>query len=283
MPRVALIPTLLTLVAFAANSLLCRAALGPRLIDAAGFTAIRIASGAMLLCLLVGRRGDVRSFGSWRGAAALTGYAFLFSWAYMRIPAGVGALVMFAAVQLTMFAWAAREGHRPTGRQAVGAGVALAGLAWLTLPGSEAPDLLGTLLMVASGVGWGAYSLIGRGSSRPVADTAGNFVRALVPVLLIAGAAMLVSPPRATPAGVLLAVASGALASGLGYVCWYTVLPQLGAARAAVIQLAVPVLASFGGIALLGEVLTVRLVIASVAVLGGVALATFRGARGSPR
>ncbi len=262
--------TAATLVCFAANSLLCRAALRPRLVDAATFTSIRLVSGgAALSLILVARRRARPSGGSLGSALALFAYAATFSLAYLRIGAGVGALLLFAAVQVTMVGWSVARGAHPTRAQWVGIAVALSGLAYLALPGASAPDPAGAGLMIAAGVGWGVYSLRGRSARDPVATNADNFLRAL-PAALALNVALL--PASATRTGVLLAVASGALASGGGYALWYAVVPALGATRAAAVQLAVPALAGLGATLFLGERLTVRIAVAGAAILAGIAL-----------
>jgi drug/metabolite transporter (DMT)-like permease len=263
--------TLASLVCFAANSLLCRAALRPGLIDPATFTSVRLASGAAVLGLVLAASRRVRpSGGSSASALALFLYAAAFSLAYVRIGAGVGALLLFAAVQVTMVGWSALRGTRPSRRQAFGIGVALAGLGSLSLAGASAPDPLGAGLMLGAGAAWGAYSLRGRSTRDPLAITASNFLLS-VPLTLAFTA---VSLPSAsfTLSGIGLAAASGALASGGGYSLWYAVVPSLGATRAAAVQLAVPVLAGLGATALLGERLTPRLAVAAGAILGGIAL-----------
>jgi len=261
--------TSLALVGFAANSLLCRAALGARDIDAASFTALRIASGALVLAALARRAPRT---GSWASAAALFGYAAAFSFAYLRLTAATGALILFALVQATMIAVGMYRGERPRVLEWLGLALAAGGLVALTLPGLAAPDPLGALLMAGAGVAWGIYSLRGRGASNPLAATADNFARA-VPF----AAALLVAIPIAggtiTPRGALLATASGAIASGIGYSLWYAALPYMRATRAAIVQLSVPVLAAFGAVATLGEVISLRLAGATAAIVGGVLIA----------
>lgn len=277
-PALALALTAGTLVFFAANSLLARAALGSDLVDPATFTSVRLASGAASLALIAAVRGGSRPRGAgWGPALALFAYAAAFSLAYVRIRAGTGALLLFASVQATMIGWSVWRGARPTPLQWAGVGIALAGVAWLTLPGADAPDLVGALLMAAAGAAWGAYTLFGRSGRDPVADTAGNFLRATA---LTAGLSLLLAGrARATPAGIGLAAASGALASGVGYSLWYTVVPRLGATRAAAVQLAVPILAAAAAVAVLGEPFTARLGVAGLATLAGIALALLGGAR----
>ena len=270
-PRAALFAAA-ALTGFAANSLLCRTALRPGLIDAASFTAVRLASGALVLLLLAApglRAAPVRP-GSWGSAAALFGYAIAFSYAYLRIGAGAGALLLFGSVQVTMLIAGWKGGERLAPRAALGLGLALLGLVMLVLPGLTAPDPFGAALMAAAGVAWGVYSLRGRGASRPLLETAGNFARS-VPLLALLLPAL--PAAHASPRGLALAALSGALASGVGYSFWYAALPSLGALRAAVVQLSVPVLAAAGAALLLGEDVTARLVLCSAAILGGVALA----------
>jgi drug/metabolite transporter (DMT)-like permease len=262
-----------TLVCFAANSVLCRAALAPRLVDPATFTSVRLVSGAAALALLVAVRRRARPSGGTLGSAlALFLYAAAFSLAYVRIGAGVGALLLFTAVQVTMVGWTALRGARPGAVQVGGVALALAGLAWLVLPSATAPDPAGAALMLGAGVAWGAYSLRGRAAAGrdPLAITASNFVLA-VP-LAAALSAGLARQASATPAGIALAAASGGLASGGGYSLWYAVVPTLGATRAAAVQLAVPVLAGLGATAFLGEHLTARIAVAGAAILAGIAL-----------
>jgi drug/metabolite transporter (DMT)-like permease len=276
--------TVLALVGFAANSLLCRAALGGggRLIDAASFTTVRLVSGALVLGLLLRLRGGAERRGSWGSALALFAYAAGFSLAYVRIPAGVGALVLFGCVQATMLGTGIFRGERPRPLEWAGLVLALGGLVALTAPGVSAPDALGAALMAGAGVAWGVYSLRGRGSTNPLAVTADNFLRSVPLTLGLSVLGLLVEgTPRATPAGLGLAVASGALASGVGYSLWYAALPHLSATRAAIVQLSVPVLAAAGGVLLLGETLSVRLVGAGSALLCGILLA-LRARRKTP-
>jgi drug/metabolite transporter (DMT)-like permease len=266
--------TCATLTCFAANSLLCRLALGPRAIDAASFTAVRVAAGAAALALLVRldpAARQARGAGSWGSAAALFAYAILFSLAYLRIGAGVGALILFGAVQATMIGGGLLKRERPGAAEWLGLAVALAGLVVLTAPGRQAPDALGAASMGAAGIAWGVYSLRGRGVQSPLAATAGNFARS-VP-FAAAALAIGASQMHAAPRGILLAVASGAVASGMGYTIWYEALRGLSATRAAIVQLAVPVLAAAAAVPLLGERITLRLVGAGALVLGGIALA----------
>lgn len=264
--------TSLAMLAFAANSLLCRLALKPGLIDPASCVSLRLASGAAVLWLLLRARGSGRGRGGdWYSAAALFIYAAAFSFAYVSLGIGVGALLLFGAVQATMLLAGYRKGERTASAQAFGLSLALVGLVCLVLPGLSAPDHLGAALMAAAGIAWGIYSLRGRGAGDPLRTTAGNFVLA-APLALMFNLLFL---PRlhVTPLGVLYALTSGAVTSGLGYVVWYAALKGLTATRAAIVQLSVPVIAAFAGVLLLDETVTARLLISSCAILGGVALA----------
>lgn len=263
--------TALTMLAFAANSLLCREALASGDIGALTFTLIRIASGAVALgVLLLLKFRSLSIGGSWLSAAALFGYAAAFSLAYISLSAGTGALLLFGSVQVTMIVYGLSTGERLNRRQLAGVMAAAAGLVWLLLPGIESPPLLGAILMLGAGFSWGVYSLLGRGAKEPTVATAGNFIRAVpfaLLLFLVAGTGEHVSS-----AGVAYAVASGALASGMGYALWYAVLPALQSTTAATVQLSVPVIAAFGGLLLLNEPVTLRFGLASIAVLGGIAV-----------
>jgi drug/metabolite transporter (DMT)-like permease len=259
------------MTAFAGNSLLCRLALRNTRIDAASFTLIRIVSGAVALWLIVRVRGrSIGKTGSWISAAALFAYAAGFSFAYLSLPAGTGALLLFGAVQATMIIWALRSGERLSARQRLGLALALAGLVALVFPGLSAPPLGGSILMFGAGIAWGVYSLRGKRAGDPVSATAGNFSRA-VPMAAALSLAFL-PWTNLDRAGIAYAVLSGAIASGVGYAIWYTALPSLRAASAASVQLIVPVLAAAGGILFLRETITLRFLAASFAVLGGIAL-----------
>ncbi|GAA0684707.1 DMT family transporter [Marinobacterium maritimum] len=263
--------TTLAMIAFAGNSLLCRLALRETEIDAASFTLVRLFSGALVLWLLVQMRNrKVSGNGSWPSALALFIYAAGFSYAYISLDAGIGALLLFGAVQATMISYGLWQGERFTRGQLLGLTLALGGLVGLLLPGLSAPPLIGSLLMLAAGIAWGVYSLRGRGAGDPTQVTAGNFIRA-VPVALVLSLVTLSGASFDIP-GIGYAVASGALASGMGYAIWYTALPLLKATNAATVQLSVPVIAAAGGVLLLGEVMSLRLVLASLAILGGIAL-----------
>ena len=263
--------TTLAMMAFASNSLLCRVALDHTGIDAASFTTIRLISGAIMLWLVVRTRGGtVGGRGNGLSALALFAYAAGFSYAYVSLPAATGALLLFGAVQATMIGYGLWAGERLLKLQLAGLLLAFGGLVGLLLPGLSAPPLSGSVLMLGAGVAWGIYSLRGKGVDDPVRVTAGNFLRA-VPVAAVLSLLMLNGTSLDT-AGFWYAVSSGALASGLGYAIWYTALPALKATNAATVQLSVPVIAALGGIVFLGEVVTLRLVLASVAILGGIAL-----------
>jgi drug/metabolite transporter (DMT)-like permease len=270
--------TTATMIAFAANSLLCRAALRGGAIDAPSFTAIRLISGAVVLVAITQARrrpADARSHGSWRSAIALGLYAIAFSYAYLRLGAGAGALLLFGSVQLTMIGGGLLRGERPSPRQWVGLAVAATGMVVINLPSLDAPPLSFAALMIGAGVGWGVYSLGGRGAVRPIVATAGNFVRCLPFAAVFAAIAIAVTA-QVTARGVVLAVISGAITSGLGYCVWYAVLPSLGAARGAIVQLSVPVIAAVGAIVLLDEPLRSHLAIGGGIILGGLALALWR-------
>ena len=263
------------MIAFASNSLLCRAALKETSIDAASFTFVRIFSGAVTLWLVINVRRSSRANyprvgGNWISALALFVYAAAFSFAYIDIAAGTGALLLFGSVQATMILWGLHKGESVRAVQIVGLIVAMIGLVVLLFPGFSAPPLFGSILMLGAGMAWGIYSVRGKREKNPASVTAGNFVRA-VP---FAAAVSIIFVPRIhfDSAGVAYAIISGAITSGLGYILWYAALPRLKAASAASVQLTVPVLAATGGILLLGETLTLRYILASVAILGGIAL-----------
>ena len=273
--------TAFTLVAFAANSLLCRMALGGDLIDPVTFTTLRLGSGAAILLPLsrlvaevppAGSGGEKRGLqGTWGSGLALFLYAIAFSLAYLSLDAGMGALILFGAVQATMIGAGLRSGERPHPVQWLGLAIALGGLVYLVSPGLAAPDPLGASLMFISGIAWGAYSVRGKGEAAPVSATTGNFVRT-IPMVAVASA-LAFSWIRAEKAGVILALVSGTITSGLGYVLWYKVLRSLTTTRASILQLLVPVLAAFGGVVFLSERVSTRLAIASALILGGVATA----------
>ena len=271
--------TVLALLAFAGNSLLCRAALRQTSVDPATFTAVRIASGALALGLLAAWRrrqqsqATVRGAGSWRAAIALLAYAASFSYAYLSLSASTGALLLFGSVQATMIGWGFWRGERLRVVQGLGLVIASGGLLTLLWPGLSAPPWQGTLLMTVAGVAWGAYSLLGRGAGDPLMVTAGNFRRAAWPAIVLALPAIAQASQGVDAAGLGLALASGALTSGIGYAIWYAALPHLKATQAATAQLGVPVIASLAAVPLLGESMTARLVFATLAVVCGIALA----------
>jgi drug/metabolite transporter (DMT)-like permease len=270
------------LAGFAANSLLCRLALGSGSIDAATFTAVRLGSGAVALVVLAAaaRRGSAwRALGSWVSAVALFAYAITFSFAYLRLSAGTGALLLFGAVQVTMIGAGLRRGERPPKLEWLGLVVAFGGLVVLTFPGQSAPDPIGAALMLAAGVAWGVYSLRGRGTVDPLSATAGHFVRTLPLAAAAVGLMSVGQEPHASSRGLLLAVASGSLASGIGYSLWYAALPSLTATSAAVLQLAVPVLAAVGGVVLLGETMTLRAWLSGAAIVAGILIAILAAKR----
>jgi drug/metabolite transporter (DMT)-like permease len=266
--------TAMALVAFATNSLLCRFALGEAQVDAASFTSLRLLSGALTLwviALISGRYNGRGRAGSWGSAAMLFLYAVAFSFAYLTLDVGTGALILFGSVQATMIVAGFIEGHRPQALEWIGMICASCGLIYLVSPGLSAPAPFGSMLMAAAGIAWGIYSLRGRGSGDPVASTAGNFVRAAPFALLVS--LILLADLDITARGACLAVLSGALASGMGYVVWYAALKDLTTTRAAIVQLAVPVLAASGGVLFLSEVVTDRLLVSGIVILGGVVLA----------
>ena len=260
--------TALAMAAFAGNSLLCRLALQHTAIDPASFTTARLISGALVLWALVRWRGQ-RPAGDWWSATALFVYAAAFSYAYLSLSAGTGALLLFGAVQATMLGWGLWRGQRLRLGQTAGLMLAMGGLVALLWPGVTAPPAVGALLMIAAGVAWGVYSLRGRGACDPTAVTAGNFVRAAV----LAGPLALAALPWAQvdAAGLLWALCSGAVTSGLGYAVWYTALKGLHPTSSASVQLSVPVLTALGGVAFLSEPLTLHLTLCSAAILGGIA------------
>jgi drug/metabolite transporter (DMT)-like permease len=277
-----LVLTLIAMLAFAANSILCRLALADGSIDPASFGSLRLVSGALMLVLILRLRGRPAAAPGrldWWAAATLFAYVAFFSFAYLSLAAGTGALILFGAVQLTMLAAGWRGGESFGAAGWTGFALAAGGLVWLVLPGVTAPPLLGAVLMALAGVAWGIYSLRGRGVADPLAASASNFLRAASLALLLS--LILALQAHADPRGAALAVASGAITSGLGYVVWYAALPGLSALRAATVQLSVPPLAAVGGVLFLAEPVTPRLAGASIAILGGIALVLAR--RRQPR
>lgn len=270
--------TAVTLIAFAANSLLCRMALGGHLIDPVSFTTIRLVSGALALITISRVFGESKMpqkiKGSWGSGLALFAYAAAFSLSYVSLSTGIGALILFGSVQMTMIGAALKSGEKIGPMQWVGSVAAICGLIYLVLPGISAPDPLGAILMCVSGIAWGVYSIRGKGVSSPVTMTAGNFTRS-APMAVIASVVAFSSVHLIT-FGILLALISGVVTSGLGYVLWYKTLRSLTTTQASVVQLVVPVLAAFGGVAFLSEQVSARLIVASAMILGGVALAVVK-------
>lgn len=256
------------------NSVLCRLALGHAAIDAASFSTVRLASGAVVLLLITAASKRNLSFVSssnWISAALLFLYAVAFSLAYINLSAATGALILFGSVQATMLTVALLSGERPNPPEWLGLFIALAGLVYLVSPGLTAPSLVNSLLMALAGISWGFYSLRGRGTRDPLADTTNNFIRALP--LAIVVSIIMKGFFHLSSTGIIYAVLSGALTSGVGYVIWYAALKELTATRAAMVQLAVPVLAAAGGVIILSERISLRLLLSAVMVLGGVGLA----------
>lgn len=272
--------TTLTMIAFASNSVLNRLALGQNTIDAASYTTIRLVSGAVALFVIASlQRKDEQPIlrGSWISAAFLFLYAITFSFAYLSLTAGTGALILFGSVQITMIIAALSGGERPHMLEWIGLFLALGGLVYLVSPGLAAPSPLGSVLMTMAGIAWGFYSIRGRGSQNPLADTAGNFVYAVPMILLIRSVSL--SNIHVSTNGILLATLSGALASGVGYVIWYAALRGLTTIRAAIVQLSVPVIAAWSGVMFLAENVSIRLFVAGVSILGGIVLAVFSRAK----
>lgn len=263
--------TSLAMIAFAGNSLLCRLALKNTGIDPASFTSIRLISGAIMLCLITGiQRKKVTGAGNWLSAFALFIYAAAFSFAYLQLSAATGALLLFAAVQATMLGYGFWTGERLQIIQIIGLVMALTGLLILLLPGVSAPSLSNSLLMISAGIAWGIYSLRGKTASDATLATAGNFLRASVFAIVLS--VIMLESKSLDKAGIGYAICSGALTSGIGYAIWYAALPSLKAATAATVQLSVPVITAMGAIVLLDEAISLRIVLASVTILGGIAL-----------
>lgn len=262
--------TVLALLAFAGNSLLARVALKQTNIDPASYTSIRLISGAVMLWLLTRVTGRSQIAGNWLSALALFVYGAGFSFAYTNLSAGTGALLLFGAVQTTMIGYGLWRGERLSNTQWLGLALALAGLIGLMLPGLAAPPLLASILMLAAGIAWGAYSLRGKGASDPILVTTGNFLRAAP--FAVALSLIFVNRANLGGNGFWYAIVSGVLTSAIGYAIWYAALPHLKATTAATLQLSVPILAALGGIAFLSEPPNLRLVLAAVVILGGIAL-----------
>ncbi len=266
------------MLAFASNSLLCRIALRETAIDAASFTSIRLVSGALILAAILLLHGvRLAAGGSWPMAAMLFAYAAFFSFAYRDLTAATGALLLFGSVQLGMLGFGLATGERLGGIKRTGFALALGGLVYLLLPGLAAPPLLAATLMIAAGGAWAVYSILGKKSGDPTAATGGNFLRA-VPFAIALSLAAAMGGTTVDGTGVLYAVLSGAVTSGLGYVLWYAVLPALQATTAATVQLSVPAIAALGGALLLAEPITERVILASVAILGGIAVVILKKA-----
>lgn len=266
--------TALAMIAFASNSLLNRLALGQNTIDAISYTTMRLISGAVMLFILVNlqRKTETpRLRGSWISAAFLFLYATTFSFAYLSLSTGTGALTLFGSVQVTMIVVALRSGERPHVMEWLGLFLALGGLVYLVFPGLTAPSPLGSALMTIAGIAWAFYTLRGRGSQNPLGNTAGNFVYSIPMVLAILLFSL--KSVHLSADGVLYAALSGALASGVGYVIWYAALLGLTTTRAATVQLSVPVIAAWSGVVFLGENVSIRLLVAGILILGGIALA----------
>lgn len=273
--------TSLAMIAFAANSVLGRIGLVETEIGAGSFALIRLISGAVTLagiCALLSKRLS----GSLKGGLSLLIYAGFFSFAYIALPAGMGAIILFAMVQITMLGWGLSRGERLSVQQWIGFVIAVAALLWLISPSFNAPPLWAIIAMAIAGIGWGAYSLLGRGASDPTSTTTGNFIWASVLALPLFGLTLLVQPEPMPPMdGIALAIASGSITSGLGYVVWYQALKGLTATRAGIAQLTVPAIAAFGGVIFLAEPITLRFALSTMAILGGVALAVLTLKAGS--
>ncbi|HVP61329.1 MAG TPA: DMT family transporter [Myxococcaceae bacterium] len=268
-----LLLTAVAMVCFAGNSLLCRLALRNAAIDPASFTAVRLGSAALVMTVLARLGGQGRAqAGGWTSAAVLFVYAIAFSLAYVQVGAGLGALLLFGAVQLTMVGWGLVKGERPGTSEWAGLALAILGLLLLTHPSVSGSPLKGIALMLLAGVGWGIYSLRGRRAADPLQTTAANFARTVPLVAVMVAISFLVERPHLSPTGVAAGVASGAVTSGIGYVIWYRALSSLTALQAATVQLTVPVLAAAGGVLFLGERVTLELVGAAALILGGLAV-----------
>jgi len=265
--------TALALTAFAANSVLCRLALGEGTIDASSFTIVRLLSGVVVLFLLIKlfkTKDEVSVGGNWTASFMLFIYAVTFSFAYITLDTGTGALILFGSVQITMILISVISGTRLHISEWTGLVLAFMGFVYLILPGVSAPSLTGFILMSLSGIAWGSYTLMGRGSKNPMQNTASNFFRT-IPLIIILGI-VTISQVQISFEGILLAVLSGALASGIGYTIWYIALGGLSSTQAAVLQLLVPVIAAIGGVVFVSEEITYRLVISATIILTGILL-----------
>ena len=267
-----LLLTALAMLAFAANSIFCRMALGEATIDAASFSSIRLLSGALTLgaILFYRQRGFARGSVNILSTLMLFVYAICFSFSYIRLATGSGALILFGTVQLTMILYGLYKGERPGKLAWLGIAAAFSGMVYLLMPSVTAPPLFSSLLMVIAGLAWGGYTLRGKGSRQPLANTAWNFIGTLPLVLLTE--IFFFSQSRLSTEGITLAILSGSLASGIGYAIWYRALPQLSPTHAATVQLSVPVIAAFGGVALMAEPISLRMIISGIVVLGGIYL-----------
>ncbi len=266
--------TAFALVAFAFNSILCRLALGEETIDATGFTTVRLVSGAislLLISLIYNQKQPELKRGNWLSAFFLFAYAICFSVAYLKLTTATGALILFSSVQLTMICVALIKGERPQSLEWVGLCLAFGGLVYLVFPGLSAPPISSSIMMMSAGIAWGFYTLRGKGSENPLAETTGNFIRT-VPMILLLTIPFL-SQISLSQKGISLAILSGAIASGIGYSVWYAVLKHHTATRAAILQLAVPAIAAIGGVIFLSEIISLRLILASGLILGGIGLA----------
>ena len=270
----AIVYTSITMLAFAGNSILCRMALRDGSIDPASFTSVRLLSGAVALLLIVGltsKDKSIREHGGWISALMLFFYAICFSYAYISLSAGTGALILFGFVQATMIAIALWSGDRPSVSEWLGWLLAFSGLVWLLMPGIEAPPAVGATLMALAGIGWGVYSIRGRLETNALVSTCSNFVYSIAFVVVLS--AMTITSADITNRGVVLAIISGALTSGVGYVIWYAALNYLSAMQAALVQLSVPAIAAAGGVILLAEPVSIRLLTSGILILGGISLA----------
>lgn len=272
-----LVLTTLAMLAFAGNSIICRMALQEGAIDAASFSNIRLLSGALALLIILSLKSSVNKIkqsGSWLSALMLFLYALAFSYAYVDLGAGTGALILFGLVQATMIIAALIAGDRPTGIEAFGWLCASAGLVYLVLPGVEAPSSVGTILMAVAGIAWGIYSIRGQKELDPLASTASNFLRSVAFIPFVLAATF--KSVQISSSGALLAILSGAITSGVGYVIWYAALKHMKTIQAALVQLSVPAIAALGGVILLDEALSSRLVLSAGMILGGISIALVR-------
>jgi len=261
----------LALIAFAANSVLCRLALGEEAIDASSFTVIRLLSGATVLLIIISIKRNQAgnpTKGSWPASLMLFLYAITFSFAYITLDTGTGALILFGSVQITMILLSLVSGARLHITEWVGIAAAFTGFVYLVLPGVTAPSTIGFILMTIAGIAWGIYTLMGRGSKYPLMDTAYNFLRTM-PLVILLGV-FTIDVAHYSFEGIMFAVISGGIASGIGYTIWYIALGGLSATQAAVVQLLVPVIAAFGGVIFVSEDVDIRLIISAVMILGGV-------------